>query len=107
MADDRDFIGYGPTRPTRNAGGARIAVNINVNFEGGGEHSIMEGDDASEGNLTDIGAPAFAGGQKPLCRVGVRIRSRVGGWRCCGCSAATGSRCACWPSPRQPNATRN
>ena len=55
---DRDFVGYGAEPPDPQwPGGARIAVNINVNFEGGGERSILEGDDVSEGALNDIGAP--------------------------------------------------
>ena len=62
MSDGRDFIGYGANPPDpRWPGGARIAININVNFEGGGEHSIGEGDDASEGALNDIGQPALPG----------------------------------------------
>src|SRR5258708_30025192 len=82
MADDRDFIGYGPNPPDPQwPGGARIAVNINVNFEGGGEHSIMEGDDASEGNLTDIGAPALPGVRNPFVESVFEFGSRVGGWR--------------------------
>src|SRR5258708_31713641 len=82
MADDRDFIGYGPNPPGAQwPGGARIAVNINVNFEGGGEHSIMEGDDASEGNLTDIGAPALPGVRNPFVESVFEFGSRVGGWR--------------------------
>jgi peptidoglycan/xylan/chitin deacetylase (PgdA/CDA1 family) len=82
MADDRDFIGYGANPPDPQwPGGARIAVNINVNFEGGGEHSIMEGDDASEGNLTDIGAPALPGVRNPFVESVFEFGSRVGGWR--------------------------
>ena len=57
MTDDRDFIGYGADLPDAQwPGGARIAVNINVNFEGGGERSILEGDGMSEAALNDIGA---------------------------------------------------
>jgi peptidoglycan/xylan/chitin deacetylase (PgdA/CDA1 family) len=82
MADDRDFIGYGANPPDpRWPGGARIAVNINVNFEGGGEHSIMEGDDHSEGNLTDIGAPPLPGVRNPFVESVFEFGSRVGGWR--------------------------
>ena len=56
MSDDRDFIGYGADPPDPQwPGGARIAVNINLNFEGGGERSIPEGDAESEGALNDIG----------------------------------------------------
>jgi hypothetical protein len=42
MIDDRDYIGYGADLPDPQwPGGARIAVNINLNFEGGGERSAM------------------------------------------------------------------
>ena len=44
----RDFVGYGAEPPDPEwPGGARIAVNICLNFEGGGEHSMLEGDAAS------------------------------------------------------------
>ena len=40
MNDDRDYIGYGATPPDpRWPDGARLALNINVNFEGGGERT--------------------------------------------------------------------
>jgi hypothetical protein len=44
MAAARDFIGYGANPPDPQwPGGARVVVNINLNFEGGGERSMMEG----------------------------------------------------------------
>ena len=56
MADDRDFIGYCANPPDPQwPGGAWIAVNINLNFEGGVERLAMEGDGVSEGVLNDIG----------------------------------------------------
>ena len=56
----RDFRGYGAELPeARWPGGARIAVNINLNVEAGGEHSILEGDQHSEDMLTDIGFPVL------------------------------------------------
>ncbi len=65
--DDRDFIGYGADPPDAQwPGGARIAVNINLNFEGAGEHSILEGDDSSEGMLNDIGMPSLPGVRSPI-----------------------------------------
>ena len=82
MIDDRDYIGYGPDLPHANwPGGARIALNINVNFEGGGEHSLMDGDAASEGNLNDIGFPAYPGLRSPMVESMFEYGSRVGGWR--------------------------
>jgi peptidoglycan/xylan/chitin deacetylase (PgdA/CDA1 family) len=82
MTDDRDFVGYGADPPDPQwPGDARIAVNINVNFEGGGERSILEGDDVSEGALNDIGAPSLPGLRSPLVESVFEYGSRVGGWR--------------------------
>src|SRR5258705_12161603 len=82
MSDDRDFIGYGADPPDPQwPGGARVAVNINVNFEGGGERSILEGDDFSEGALNDIGQPSLPGLRSPLVESVFEYGSRVGGWR--------------------------
>ena len=45
----RDMTGYGPQPPEANwPGGARIAVQIVVNYEEGGENNILHGDAASE-----------------------------------------------------------
>jgi peptidoglycan/xylan/chitin deacetylase (PgdA/CDA1 family) len=82
MVDDRDYVGYGADLPHAQwPGGARIALNINVNFEGGGEHSLMDGDDASEGALNDIGFPAYPGLRSPMVESMFEYGSRVGGWR--------------------------
>ncbi|MEZ5924296.1 MAG: polysaccharide deacetylase family protein [Hyphomicrobiaceae bacterium] len=82
MIDDRDYVGYGPNFPNPNwPGGARIAVNINLNFEGGGEHSIMDGDSHSEGALNDIGFPALPGLRSPMVESVFEYGSRVGAWR--------------------------
>ncbi len=82
MIDDRDYVGYGPNLPDPQwPGGARIAVNINLNFEGGGEHSIMDGDAHSEGMLNDIGFPALPGLRAPMVETVFEYGSRVGAWR--------------------------
>src|SRR3984957_18796185 len=60
LGPKRDFRGYGATPP--HAGwpnNARIAININLNFEAGGERSMMDGDGTSESMLTDTGFPAY------------------------------------------------
>jgi peptidoglycan/xylan/chitin deacetylase (PgdA/CDA1 family) len=57
----RDLIGYGdsPIHP-RWPGGARIAVQFVLNYEEGGENSVLHGDRASEQFLSEIiGAAAF------------------------------------------------
>ena len=58
----RDFRGYGGNPPDPKwPGGARIAVNINLNVEAGGEHCLLEGDGRSEDALNDIGLPSYVG----------------------------------------------
>jgi peptidoglycan/xylan/chitin deacetylase (PgdA/CDA1 family) len=80
--DDRDYIGYGASPPDPQwPGGARLALNINVNFEGGGERSIMDGDATSEGSLNDIGQPALPGLRSVLVESVFEYGSRVGAWR--------------------------
>lgn len=82
MAGDRDYIGYGASPPDPQwPDGARIALNINVNFEGGGEHSIMDGDAASEGMLNDIGQPAIPSQRSVLVELEFEYGSDVGAWR--------------------------
>src|SRR6188768_1310192 len=57
----RDLAGYGARPPhARWPGGARIAVQFVLNYEEGGENSVLHGDAASETFLSEIiGAPAF------------------------------------------------
>jgi hypothetical protein len=46
LGSPRDFFGYGPYPPHPCwPGDARIAINFNLNFEAGGERSLLEGDD--------------------------------------------------------------
>ncbi|MFQ5426385.1 MAG: polysaccharide deacetylase family protein [Gaiellales bacterium] len=78
----RDYLGYGRSRPDPGwPGGARLAVSINLNFEGGGEANILDGDPASEGMLNDIGFPAVPGQRNPLVESAFEYGSRVGVWR--------------------------
>jgi len=82
MIDDRDYVGYGANPPDPQwPGGAKIAVNINLNFEGGGERSVMDGDGVSEGMLNDIGFPSLSGLRSPMVESVFEYGSRVGGWR--------------------------
>ena len=63
MRYSRDLTGYGRTTPDpRWPGGARIAVQIVLNYEEGGENSVEHGDPASEAFLSEIiGAQAWPG----------------------------------------------
>ena len=70
-----------PDTGYRKPGGAQIAVNINLNFEGGGERSIMDGDGMSEGTLNDIGVPSLSALRSLLVESVFEYGSRVGGWR--------------------------
>ena len=78
----RDLVGYGefPPNPAW-PGGALIAVNFNLNVEGGGESSLFNGDPESEGNLNDIGSPAYQGKRSPLAESVFEYGSRRGVWR--------------------------
>jgi OHCU decarboxylase len=63
MRYSRDMRGYGETTPDPKwPGGARIAVQIVMNYEEGGENSIEHGDKASEAFLSEIiGAQPWPG----------------------------------------------
>jgi len=56
-------------------------VNFNLNYEGGGESTLANGDDVSEGMLNDIGVPAKAGIRVPLVESAFEYGSRSGVWR--------------------------
>src|SRR3954470_21402514 len=77
----RDLVGYGefPPHPAW-PGGAHIAVNFNLNVEGGGESSLANGDALSEGMLNDIGAGAHSR-RVPLVESVFEYGSRRGAWR--------------------------
>jgi allantoinase len=82
LGPPREFVGYGRNPPHPGwPGGARIAVNFNLNVEAGGEHSILEGDASSESILTDIGSPAYEGARSPLVESSFEYGPRVGCWR--------------------------
>jgi peptidoglycan/xylan/chitin deacetylase (PgdA/CDA1 family) len=67
----------------RRIGRARpgIAINLNLNFEAGGERSLMEGDGTSEDNLTDTGFRAYPGQRCPIVESVFEYGPRVGNWR--------------------------
>jgi putative urate catabolism protein len=83
MSYPRDLIGYGKTPPDpRWPGGARIAVQFVVNYEEGGESSILHGDPASESFLSDVlGAQPWPGRRHMNVESMYEYGSRAGFWR--------------------------
>ena len=79
---ERDLVGYGAHLPDPHwPGGAKIAVNFSLNVEGGGEATLYNGDDRSEGMLNDIGVPTRMGRRDPLVESVFEYGSRRGAWR--------------------------
>ena len=79
----RDMTGYGATPPNANwPGGAKIAVQIVLNYEEGGENNILHGDPASEAFLSEITGAAPWPGQRHLNMESIyEYGSRAGFWR--------------------------
>jgi putative urate catabolism protein len=79
----RDLIGYGATPPhPRWPGDARVAVSFVLNFEEGGENSILHGDKASEVYLHEVVGLTPRPGQRDLTVESVyEYGSRAGFWR--------------------------
>ena len=75
----RDLVGYGefPPNPAW-PDGALIAVNFNLNVEGGGEATLANGDAVSEGMLNDIGVGTQANRRVPLVESVFEFGSRRG-----------------------------
>lgn len=78
----RDLIGYGRNVPQANwPGKARIAVQFVLNYEEGGENSVLHGDAGSEQFLSEIiGAPSYADRHLSMESV-YEYGSRAGVWR--------------------------
>lgn len=78
----RDLIGYGRNVPHANwPGQARIAVQFVLNYEEGGENSVLHGDPASEQFLSEIiGAAAYPARHLSMESI-YEYGSRVGVWR--------------------------
>jgi allantoinase len=81
---ERDFVGYGRLPPNpRWPNGARLALNICVNYEEGSEPSVPDGDAESERGLTEGGAGTTTG--RDLAAESMfEYGSRVGIWRLFG-----------------------
>jgi OHCU decarboxylase len=79
----RDMLGYGANPPDAAwPGGAKIAVQIVLNYEEGGENSILHGDAASEAFLSDIAGAAPWPGQRHWNMESIyEYGARAGFWR--------------------------
>jgi OHCU decarboxylase len=79
----RDMTGYGATPPDATwPGGAKIAVSLVLNYEEGGENSILHGDAASEAFLSDIaGAQPWPGKRHWNMESLYDYGARAGFWR--------------------------
>ncbi|MEO9135022.1 MAG: allantoinase PuuE [Casimicrobiaceae bacterium] len=79
----RDFVGYGGKPPDpRWPNGARLAVQIVMNYEEGSEYAIGEGDPNSELYLTEVPGATLGPGQRDLIVESVyEYGSRAGFWR--------------------------
>lgn len=79
----RDLRGYGENPPNPEwPGGARVALQIVLNYEEGGENCILHGDSASEAFLSEIiNAEAREGVRHMSMESIYEYGSRVGVWR--------------------------
>jgi len=79
----RDLRGYGANPPDpRWPGDARLALQIVLNYEEGGENCVLHGDSASEAFLSEIvGAQAREGVRHMSMESIYEYGSRVGVWR--------------------------
>ncbi len=82
MSTARDMVGYGRTPPDPQwPGGAAIAVQFVLNYEEGGENSVLDGDAASETFLSEI-TPAEAFPNRHMSMESLyEYGSRAGLWR--------------------------
>ena len=83
MVYPRNLVGYGQHPPKAVwPKKAKIAVQFVVNYEEGGENSILHGDQASEAFLSEIvGAKAYAGMRHISMESIYEYGSRAGFWR--------------------------
>ncbi len=79
----RDMTGYGANPPKVNwPNGTKIAIQIVLNYEEGGENNILHGDAASEAFLSEItGASAWTGQRHWNMESIYEYGSRAGFWR--------------------------
>lgn len=81
--DSRDLTGYGGQPPhPRWPGDARVAVQFVLNVEEGAEHTILNGDDTSEGYLHELPGRPPRVGERDLSVEGLyEYGARAGVWR--------------------------
>ncbi len=79
----RDMTGYGASPPNANwPDGAKIAVQIVLNYEEGGENCILHGDSASEAFLSEVtGAQPWPGQRHWNMESIYEYGARAGFWR--------------------------
>ena len=79
----RNMLGYGANPPDPQwPGGAKVAVQIVLNYEEGGENSVLHGDAASEAFLSDIAGAAMWPGQRHWNMESIyEYGARAGFWR--------------------------
>lgn len=78
----RDMVGYGPKPPHANwPNNARIAVQVVLNYEEGGENSVLHGDPAAETFLSEIVNAAPVEGRHMSMESIYEYGSRAGVWR--------------------------
>lgn len=80
---ERDFKGYGANPPhPKWPNDARVAVQFVINYEEGGENTLLNGDDASEAFLSEIvGASPWPGKRHMNMESIYEYGSRAGFWR--------------------------
>ena len=84
---ERDLIGYGTQAPrpqwkSINGRPAKMVIQFVINYEEGGEHCILNGDDRSEWLLSEIvGATPYVGVRHMNMESLYEYGSRVGFWR--------------------------
>ena len=83
MSYPRDLIGYGAMAPDPKwPGGARLALQIVMNYEEGGERSILHGDDFAEAFLQEVvGMQPLKGVRNMQVESMYEYGTRVGFWR--------------------------
>ena len=79
----RDLVGYGQKPPHANwPSGARIAVQMVLNYEEGGENCVLHGDENAETFLSEIiNAPTINGARHMSMESIYEYGSRAGVWR--------------------------